>query len=78
MTRRELALDSFWRAPMPPLVQHFIATTGRSSFSLKELIMFAEKLPDPLFLALQSGAAVRSDRPVSPRAKETIPNAQRQ
>jgi hypothetical protein len=51
MTRRQFALDAFWTER--PLVQRFIAETGRSSFSLRELIAFAEQLPDAIFLALQ-------------------------
>jgi ParB family chromosome partitioning protein len=46
MTGRELALASFWTER--PLVLLFIERTGRSAFSLKDLIGFAESLPHQL------------------------------
>jgi hypothetical protein len=52
MTRRQFALDAFWTER--PLVQRFIAETGRTSFSMRDLIAFAEALPDAIFLALQT------------------------
>jgi len=65
MTRRELALDAFWTER--PLVQRFIAATGRTSFSLRELIAFAQLLGDPVFLELANevGRRIRSARPVA-------------
>lgn len=51
MTRLDLAAESFWTER--PLIQHYIAATGERSFSLRQLIAFAEKLPEPIFLALQ-------------------------
>lgn len=66
MTRRDLAIDAFWTER--PLVQRFIAQTGRTSFSLRDLIAFAELLPDVFSSACKSsGASVRSARPMSPR-----------
>jgi hypothetical protein len=61
MTRRDLALDQFWT--QRPLVQRFIAETGRSSFSLRDLIAFAELLPDAIFLALQTKRGEPSKSP---------------
>jgi hypothetical protein len=73
MTRHDLAVASFWSER--PLIQRFIADTGRSSFSLRELLAYAEALPDAAFLALQtSGPAVRSNRP-DPRAQGDDPKA---
>lgn len=46
MTAREIALDAFWTER--PLVQLFRETTGRAEFSLKQLIEFAEQLPQPV------------------------------
>lgn len=43
MTARELALDSFWTER--PLVRLYIERTGRHTFSLRDLIAFAERLP---------------------------------
>jgi|GEM_PF-6967537 len=60
MTRRDLAAQSFWSER--PLVQLFIATTGLRDFSLKQLIAFAEQLPDPIFLDLQKQRGERSQR----------------
>ncbi len=55
VSRRELALESFWTER--PLVRRFIADTGRTSFSLKELIAYAEQLPDAVFLSFVQRAA---------------------
>lgn len=43
MTRRDLAVSSFWSER--PLVRLYIERTGRHTFSLRELIAFAELLP---------------------------------
>jgi hypothetical protein len=50
-TRRDLAIASFWSTRS--LVRHFIATTGRATFSLRELIAYAESLPDKIIETLQ-------------------------
>lgn len=43
MTARQLALASFWTER--PLVRLYIERTGRHTFSLRDLIAFAERLP---------------------------------
>jgi hypothetical protein len=43
MTAREIALVSFWSER--PLVRLYIERTGRHTFSLVQLIAFAEALP---------------------------------
>lgn len=50
MSRRELALVSFWTER--PLVRLFVERTGRATFSLRELIAFAEQLPEQIFAQL--------------------------
>jgi len=52
MSARELAIRSFWSER--PLVRLFMQRTARSSFSLRELIAFAEALPTPDLRALQA------------------------
>ena len=71
MTRRDLAVDAFWT--QRPLVQRFIAETGRTSFSLRELIVFAEQLSDALFLtfANEVGRRLAGPAPWSTRAAPT-------
>lgn len=43
---RQLALESFWTER--PLVRLYIERTGAAAFSLKQLIAFAESLPDSI------------------------------
>lgn len=74
MTRRDLAVKSFWSER--PLIQHFIATTGERSFSLKQLIAFAELLPDPVFLNLTKEWGERSQRPPRASAPTRRPSQQ--
>jgi hypothetical protein len=61
MTRREMALDAFWTER--PLVRRFIVETGRTSFSLRELIAFAEQLPDAIFLLLVGNGGAAGSQP---------------
>lgn len=74
ITRRELALDSFWTDW--PLVRLYIATTGAAAFSLRQLIAFAEQLPDATFLEMSEATLCRR-RLVFTAPTETKPSAQR-
>ncbi len=69
MTARELALDSFWTER--PLVRLYIERTGADTFSLQQLIAFAESLPDSILQTMWGDTSQ-----VPPRAhradKETI------
>ncbi len=44
-TAHDLAVSSFWTER--PLVRLFIERTGQEQFSLRQLIAFAEQLPQP-------------------------------
>ncbi len=46
MTARDLACRSLWSDK--PLVRLYVERTGQSSFSVKQLITFAETLPPTL------------------------------
>jgi hypothetical protein len=71
---RELALASFWTER--PLVRLYMSRTGSEIFSLKELIRFAESLPQTLIETMWGESSQ-----LSPRAhhadKETIQAARR-
>lgn len=51
MTARQLALDSFWSER--PLVRLYMERTGQTTFSLRQLIAFAERLPARTLRRLQ-------------------------
>lgn len=77
MTPREIALASFWTER--PLVQLFVAATGADTFSLRQLIAFAETLPSSILRSLETQRGDASQAPphaVAP--KETIQKARRQ
>ena len=60
MTRRDLAVHSFWSER--PLVMLYMERTGLVSFTLRELIAFAEQLPDDTFEDL-AGRALAAPAP---------------
>lgn len=53
ITRRELAMRSFWS--MDPLVQLYLRVHETTAFTLRQLIAFAEQLDDQTFAALCRG-----------------------
>lgn len=81
MTRHDLALASFWTER--PLVRLYIATTGAAAFSLRQLIAFADQLPDAIFhemseAAVHSGrleSAAHGDRSLSHGERENLTTA---
>ena len=64
MTARDLACRSMWSDK--PLVQMFIAQTGKSSFSVKQLIAFAETLPASLIEKMWGETSQVSPRASAP------------
>lgn len=56
-------------------MQLFAQQTGQSTFSLRQLIAFAESLPESIFQKL--GADVPAPAPVPPTPKETNPKTRR-
>lgn len=64
MTARDLACRSLWSDK--PLVQLFIAQTGQSSFSVKQLIAFAENLPAALIEKMWGDDSQSPPRAIAP------------
>lgn len=83
ISARDLAYDAFLHPTPQPLERLYVEQTGRLSISLKELIAFAENLPQAMLQKMRGGGSqpppqpARAHKETNPRHPTSVQNLAR-